>query len=121
MRDFLENWREEKKSAFIYEKLAALEKSTTAGELFSKLSLEAVKQADIWAEKIQKEGGSLPPYRPDLRTRFILRIVGLLGVWYMKPVLAAMKVRGLSIYPKNLSQHPMPNDLRDLGKRHRGR
>ena len=55
-----ESWKEEMRSAYLYRVVAACEAGTAREGLFKQLAIEAESQAQIWVERIQKEGGSPP-------------------------------------------------------------
>lgn len=95
----LENWTEEKRSAWLYRIVSDTESGTPRQVLFLELAQVAEKQAAIWAAELAKSGQQPPPaYRPDPRTRLIGWLIPRLGVRAMKGMLAAMKVRGMSLY-----------------------
>jgi VIT1/CCC1 family predicted Fe2+/Mn2+ transporter len=56
-----------------------------------------------------------------VRARIVAWPVGRLGPRALKPVLAAMKLRGLSVYgaPPAVDGHLMPVTVQDVGQRHR--
>ena len=117
----LESWAEEKQSAYLYRVVAEVEAGTPRAALFSRLADEADKQAAIWAEHALKKGGGAPPaFVPDLRARVVARLVRRLGPRRMRAVLAAMKVRGMSLYTAGAAGHPMPQSVEEIGRRHRG-
>ena len=95
-------WHEEMQSAYLYRVMAEKEAGTPRAKLFAGLAAAAEKQAAMWLETARKQG-KLPPgtgtrYQPDMRTRTIAAFIRLLGPKHMKPALAAMKIRGLSVY-----------------------
>lgn len=106
-----ENWKEEARSAYLYRILAQKEKNTSAGKLFENLAAEAEKQARIWNKDFDR-------YDPDLRAVFIGVLIKLLGPRPLLAVLAANKIRGISIYSHSLSSHPMPKARSEIGRRH---
>jgi VIT1/CCC1 family predicted Fe2+/Mn2+ transporter len=135
------------KSVFLYRVVAEAEPSEERRALFIKLAGEAEAQAAIWTEEIRKSDGQSPgPYVPDARARIVAAMVRRFGPRRMKGVLAAMKVRGMSIYSGTLegslqppatgsvgqsptsptrsfdvhSGHPMPHTVDEIGRRHRG-
>jgi VIT1/CCC1 family predicted Fe2+/Mn2+ transporter len=85
------------RSAYLYRHLAKIEEGTPREKLFRSLADSAEKQANLW----KKDGGA---YRPDLRTAVVVVLLHMLGPERMLSVLAAMKVRGISVY----SGHEMP-------------
>jgi VIT1/CCC1 family predicted Fe2+/Mn2+ transporter len=117
----LQSWREEKRSAWLYRILSEIESGSTLGNFFAKMGEEAEKQAKFWEDALDRSGGSpLPPFVPDLRSRVAARLLKWLGPVPLRPVLAALKIRGLSVYSTSLSSHLLPRSLKDVGRRHRG-
>ena len=121
-RQELNGWREEKRSAYLYAVISANEKDSTCQQLFSRLAQEAEAQADIWAQALQQSGKSLPRYQPELRARIVAWLVRRLGAARIKPVLAAIKIRGLSVYSSKRipGHHAMPASVEEVGARHQG-
>lgn len=98
---------EERRSAYLYRACARAEAGTVRAELFIRLAGEAEAQAAIWRAKITSRGLPSPaPFVPDLRTRLVARLVGVLGPARMRTVLAAMKVRGMAVYASALAAPP---------------
>lgn len=118
----LENWREEMESAWLYGVLAHVERDETRSGLFAALKRMAETQAKRWAQEIEKTGGRVPAFAPSARTRVVGVLVRAFGPRRLLPVLAAMKVRGISVYraPYAPKSHAMPMTLADVGERHRG-
>jgi len=115
----LESWKEEKRSVYLYRIVAETEAGTPRRALFLELAEAAERQAGLWAVEIVKADGSVPAdYHPDLRTRIVAVLVQRFGARAMRPVLAAAKVRGMSIYAKS-APHAMPQHLSDVGRSHK--
>ncbi|MBI5431815.1 MAG: VIT1/CCC1 transporter family protein [Planctomycetes bacterium] len=117
----LESWHEEKQSAFLYRVLAEAESGNARARMFAQLADNAEKQAGMWAERL-KSAGSPPPssFQPETRARIAARLIRIFGGRSMRPMLAALKVRGLSLYsvPSLSSGHAMPTTL-SPERRHR--
>lgn len=115
----LKSWEEEKRSAYIYLALARLERNPIHKKLFVELSAMAEKQAKLWEQQLRTEGAAIPKqYRPDYRARFVIWLVQCLGAKALRIALAAMKIRGMSIYQApNLGDTPPQGDMEH---RHRG-
>ncbi|HTT38407.1 MAG TPA: VIT1/CCC1 transporter family protein [Burkholderiales bacterium] len=119
--DERKNWEEEQRSALLYRVLAQSEHGTPRERLFSELAREAESQSKIWLRTAAKRGASLPSeYRPDLRTLLVMRLTRRYGPRAMRSVLAAMKVRGMSVYSHADPGHAMPDASGGLERRHRG-
>lgn len=121
MEHELQSWREEKQSAYLYRLVSDAESGTPRQILFLELARAAEAQAELWARELRKAGGEPPArYRPDPRTRLVGRLIKWFGPRRMRPMLAAMKVRGMSLYTKAPVGHAIPTDLAEVGRRHRG-
>jgi len=105
-----ENYHEEMRSAYLYRHLSQIEKDTPREKLFRSLAEAAEKQALMWhSESASKT------YRPDARTWLVARLLRWIGPERMLSVLAAMKVRGISVY----SGHERPVSASAIERRHR--
>ncbi|MCC7039031.1 MAG: VIT1/CCC1 transporter family protein [Burkholderiales bacterium] len=101
------NHTHEQRAAYLYAACARAEAGTVRAELFARLAGEAQAQAAIWRARITSRGlPPPPPFVPDLRTRLVARLVGVLGPRRLRTVLAAMKVRGMAIYTVPAGQLP---------------
>lgn len=117
----LERWRAEKESSWLYLTVAATERDTVRSDLFGSLSIAAAEQADLIAAEMIRQGDPDPPvFSPSVRARWVATLCRLLGPRRCKPMLAAMKVRGLSVYLPGapMTEHPMPTSVADVGHRH---
>src|SRR4051812_33204478 len=113
-----DGWLDEMRSAYLYKVLAEVEAGTPRAGMFKGLAKEAEDQAGLW----MKSAGltSAPQYAPDLRTRVVAGLARRYGPRAMRGILAAMKVRGLSVYTHAAPGHPKPTSVDEVGKRHRG-
>jgi VIT1/CCC1 family predicted Fe2+/Mn2+ transporter len=93
------SWHEEKCSAYLYQVMAESEPDLSIADMFRALSSEADKQAAIWRQVIEPDTHGLPYiYKPDVRTRLVAWLVRRFGPRKLQPILASMKIRGLSVY-----------------------
>lgn len=117
----IESWTEEKRSAYLYRVVAAREAGTPRQALFNELAQEAERQAAIWDRHARQAGALVPEaFSPDMRTRLVAALVRRLGVRPLRGVLAAMKVRGMSLYTHASHGHVVPRTVDQLEHRHRG-
>jgi len=97
--EYLKSFQEERDSAYLYLILVKYETSKQRADLFRNLAAESNKQADIWKEKLSGLGfQDLPIFAPNLRVRIVAKLIQCIGPKAILPILASMKVRGLSIY-----------------------
>lgn len=117
----LESWHEELESAYLYRVLVDLEQDPPKRDLFAKLAGKAEEQAATWAAKVEASGGVVPArHEPSNRAKIVARIVKKIGPRASRGVLAAMKVRGVSVYDGDglRAGHSMPRDVSEVGRRH---
>ena len=117
----LDSWYHERESAWLYREVARAEPDPRKSELFLKLAAAAEDQAVRWE---QTPAGRATPgriFRPSLRARIVARLVRRFGPRSLRGMLAAMKLRGLSIYSASQAPagHAMPTSAREVGARHR--
>jgi VIT1/CCC1 family predicted Fe2+/Mn2+ transporter len=116
MSNPFDSWYHERESAWLYRVVADAESDPRLQQLFRALADAAEEQALHWA-KAANPG----EFRPQLRSRLVAWLVRRLGPRALKPVLAAMKLRGLSTYgaAPAVAGHLMPVTVQDVGQRHR--
>jgi VIT1/CCC1 family predicted Fe2+/Mn2+ transporter len=115
----LESWREEKQSAWLYRELAACEPDSRIADLLRALATAAERQAETW----QPSSGeaSAVTFVPSPRARLAARLARALGPRRVRPMLAALKVRGLSAYDSRpATGHAMPTAVAQMERRHKG-
>jgi VIT1/CCC1 family predicted Fe2+/Mn2+ transporter len=112
-----ESWYHEKESAWLYRVVAAAEPDRVKRDLFVKLAAAAEDQAARW---LATRPELSPVFIPALRARIVARLVRKLGPRRLRGVLAAMKLRGLSVYsgPQSPATHAIPTSLSEIGERH---
>ncbi|HEU4531620.1 MAG TPA: VIT1/CCC1 transporter family protein [Steroidobacteraceae bacterium] len=119
-----DNWYHERESAWLYARVAAHEPDPRKRELFLSLARAAERQAKRWEEA---SGKPAPVFKPTLRARIVARLLAITGPSGIRPALAAMKLRGLSIYdaapmPRAgapFPGHAMPTSVDEIGLRHK--
>jgi VIT1/CCC1 family predicted Fe2+/Mn2+ transporter len=112
-----ESWLEEKQSAWLYRQAADAESDERMRKLFLSLADAAEAQARQWSA-----GKTEQSFSPSLRARIVAALMRRLGPRHLRPMLAAMKIRGLSAYDVAVptSTHAMPINVGDIGRRHKG-
>lgn len=117
----IHSWKEERSSAYLYGVLAELEAGTPRQKLFGELGREAEQQAAHWAQRAAGAGLTVPArFVPPLRTRIVAALTRRYGPRAMRNVLAAMKVRGMSVYVGADLGHAAPDPATGMESRHRG-
>jgi len=127
----LDSWYHEKESAWLYQRVAAAEPDPRKRQLFLQLAAAAEDQAGKWEAiaaarhtptDTTSGAASARVFTPSLRARIVARLVRRFGPRALRSILAAMKLRGLSVYsaPASIAGHAMPTALSEVGARHRG-
>lgn len=117
MSDGPDSWYHEKESAWLYGRVADLEVDPVRSRMFRQLGAAAEAQALKWQ--------GLDPSRdyhfaPSTRARIVASLVERFGPRACRHVLAAMKLRGVSVYSAGPAPgHVMPTSLAQVGERHR--
>jgi VIT1/CCC1 family predicted Fe2+/Mn2+ transporter len=112
-----ESWFEEKQSAWLYTQVAAAETDPRMQKLFLSLADAAEAQAKQWTA-----ADSNLQFTPPLRARVVASLARTFKPRHLRPMLAAMKIRGLSAYDSVSfdAAHAMPANVSDIGRRHKG-
>jgi VIT1/CCC1 family predicted Fe2+/Mn2+ transporter len=115
-----QRWRDEKASVWLYGEIARIEPDPVKVKLFLALAGAAETQAALLADDLVKSGRAVPVFTPPLRARVVAGVTRRVGLSRARPFLAAMKVRGLSVYdPPFAAGHAMPISASQVGLRHK--
>jgi VIT1/CCC1 family predicted Fe2+/Mn2+ transporter len=76
---WLENLRDERDGAALYEGLAKAERSAARSQVFASLAAGERRHAEIWARKLAQAGIALPPDKPSARVRALIWMARRLG------------------------------------------
>ena len=115
--ELVNNWREEKRSAYLYSVMATYEKNILHQKLFQDLKSAADKQAGLWEHKMRASGITAPGrYQPDLRTKLIVWLIKIIGTEKIHFILSAVKIRGMSVFtsPHSERKHTSFNSASNL-------
>ncbi len=113
-----DSWYHEKESAWLYRCVAAREPDPVKSGLFLKLAEAAEEQATKWQSA---DPGRRFDFRPSTRARIVAALLRRASPRSLRHVLAAMKLRGLSVYTAAAAPgHAMPTSVSQVGERHRG-
>lgn len=111
-------WQDERTAAWLQRAVAAAEPKPQRAKLFNDLAGETEAQAAILEKNLGIDGMS---FQPGARARVVARLIRLWGPMPIRPILAAMKVRGISVYSGgSIAEHGLPTNASEIGARHRG-
>lgn len=83
---WLQNLRDERDGAALYEGLAAVERDPARARSFRELAAGERRHAEIWARKLEKAGAALPPEAPSSRIRVLIWLARRLGTAAVLPL-----------------------------------
>ena len=114
-------WFEEMQSAYLYKIVAECEQEGSRKALFLQLAHEAENQANHWEQEATKAGCTVTEsYQPSTRIRIVAWLIRHIGAKNIKPVLAAVKIRGLSVYSAQRQPgHPVHTSVDQVGASHK--
>lgn len=91
-------WLEETQSAWIYARLVEVEDSPRRRDLFAGLGAATQAQAELLAADLRTAGRPLPAFVPETRARFVVFLARRFGTDFVRMMLPALKVRGVSAW-----------------------
>jgi len=97
---WIENLRDERDGAALYEGLAQIEKDAGRRDGFHELAVGERRHADIWAKKLTDAGVPLPAERKSRRTRLLLWMARRLGTNAVLPLVIEAEVLDAAKYTK---------------------
>lgn len=95
---YLENWRGERDSVFLYHELSKIEKNASIAKVYQKLSEAENKHAKVWERKIHEVGGVVPADRLGLRPRVLAALARLMGPQFVIPIISTMEYKDRTSY-----------------------
>lgn len=109
-----DRWQEEMTAAYLSNEVARAEPDPVKSKLFRDMAKAAEEQAGILAKELAG-----PVFEPSTRAKVVASLIRRFGPRRIRPVLAAMKVRGISVYsgPPSPTGHG-PTAIEDSRARH---
>jgi vacuolar iron transporter family protein len=87
-------------SALLYQTMAEVEKDPRIAEVYHRISKTETEHADHWKEQASAAGLVMPEYKPDWRTRTLVRLGKRFGTNMILPTLQGMEQTGQVDYSK---------------------
>ncbi len=107
IRKYLEFWREERNTAFLYDRLAEIEPDKNLAEIYRRMADVERRHAARWVDRIKAKGVEVPPFRPSLRTRLLVFLARHLGI-------AAVLPSAISLEGDGGAGYRVREDARDM-------
>lgn len=95
---FLRNIEEERNSSFLYRALAGREENERLAEVYRRLAETEEAHAALWEERLSAAGGAVAPFRPSLRSRFLVWLARRFGPELIIPTMTAKENGATSDY-----------------------
>lgn len=95
---FLHHWQDEADAAYLYRLLAAAEHDPKKKDIYARLAEVEDRHLVIWADLLQKNGRSVPKFRPSGRTRLLALLGRFFGPGFLLPMLLEEEGREVKAY-----------------------
>lgn len=111
---YLENWRDEINSAYLYRALADAEAQPALAEVYRRLAQTEENHAQFWQEKLLQANHPIPRRKVAWRTRILAQLAKWFGPQFVLPTLNAMEQVDSHTYHQQPDTHdtPLPNEER---------
>ncbi len=114
IRRYMEFWKSEMESVYLYERLADAEKDPHLSEVYLQLAATERKHASVWREKLREAGQALPTFHPSWRSRVLAWVARRFGAGTALPVMVGMEHSAFGVYDNepDAVTRGMPDDER---------
>ena len=92
------NFVEEVNAAYLYRVAADLEEDETLSGVYRRLAETEEKHAALWEERLQEAGVTVPPRKPETRTRVLGWAAKRFGTSVITQVMASTEMSGRTMY-----------------------
>ena len=107
---FVQNWSDERNSAFLYELISSVEKDPKLAEIYGRLAKVELKHAQKWEDELKARGMEVPEFKPTLRTKVLGWLARRLGPEVIIPSMQAMEQEGATSYKGQGAPNEMVGD-----------
>lgn len=87
-------YQDECSSALLYQTMAEVENDPRIAEVYSRISKTEIEHAEYWKKQAAEKGFPFTEYKPDWRTRTLVRLGKRFGTGMILPVLQGMEQTG---------------------------
>jgi VIT1/CCC1 family predicted Fe2+/Mn2+ transporter len=95
---YLENWSDERSTAWLYHLISELEKDTRIAEVYRRMEQIELRHAAHWEALMVEAGEKLPPFTPSTRTRILGALARRFGAGMILPSMQRMEQNGVASY-----------------------
>ena len=92
------NYLSEHEGAYLYSKLAEIERDEHLAELYRRLAAIEQRHADLWKDYLSRAGATSPTYKPTWRIRVLLWLARRLGTGAVLSTVSSMENQAVSEY-----------------------
>jgi vacuolar iron transporter family protein len=95
---FLDNWSDERNTAFLYHLISELEKDERLSEVYCRMEQIELRHAGHWEKLMQEGGETIPAFQPAARTRILAWLARRFGAAMILPSMQTMEQSGVKSY-----------------------
>jgi len=112
LKTHLAFWEEEMTSAALYKSFSENEKDARLAEVYQRMSENEVQHAKRWAAKVEADGGKLPEFKLEMRSKIQIWMGKRFGPAFVLPGLVAKERDGNAAYNQIADATGMARDER---------
>lgn len=107
---------DEENAVMLYTALSKREEDKHLAKVFEMLAATEAGHAQEWRKRLESAGVTMPPHRPDLKTRLILLLIRRFGTGLVLPSVLAMESAGTDAYGSVGGAEVMARDEQSHGR-----
>jgi VIT1/CCC1 family predicted Fe2+/Mn2+ transporter len=98
IKRYLENLKGEREASRLYRQMEASEPNKDLAAIYGRLAATEEKHIAVWEERIRDSGGTVPEYRPGLKTRLFGWLARKYGSASVVGMIAAVESKAAGVY-----------------------
>jgi VIT1/CCC1 family predicted Fe2+/Mn2+ transporter len=106
----MENWLDERNSAYLYQLISEIEKDPRLAEVYQRLARVELKHAEKWEQALKEGGAVVPLFKPALRSRILGWLARRFGPEIILPSMQTMEQEGAAAYKSQGAAPEMVGD-----------
>lgn len=98
IKRYLENLKGEREASQLYRQMAAAEPNKDLANIYERLAATEEKHIGVWEDRIRQAGGTVPDFRPSLKTRLFSWMARKYGSASVVGMIAAIESKAAGEY-----------------------
>lgn len=107
---FLDNWLDERNTAWLYRVISEIEKDKRIAEVYHRMEQIELRHAAHWEKKLKDGDEAIPAFRPSRRTRILAWLARRFGPAMILPSMQSMEQNGVKSYQMQAEGRELAGD-----------